>query len=456
MEQPIVIIGGDAAGMTAASKLKRAAPATEVIVFDRGQDISYSACGLPYWLAGVVKSEQDLIVLTPETARTGRGIDVRIGHEVLAINRTAKTVIVRGPANAEPFEQPYAKLMLATGATATRPPIPGVNLPAVFTLRALHEARHIFAYMAQHKPQRAVIIGGGYIGMEMAETLRARQLAVTLLQKPPQIMTSFDHEMVADVMTHLAAQQVNVLTNTQVTGIEATGNHLQVVTTAAAAYNADMVLIAAGVRPNSELAVAAGLRIGATQAIWVNEQMQTSDPNIYAAGDCVEHYHRVLEKNVWIPLATSATKGGRVVGENLSGMAATFPGILGTTVVKVFAYTMAVTGLTEKQAKASGKFGALGEDVGSAVVSHDDKVGYWPDAQPIKVKLVFEKSSGRVLGGQLVGKAGVNKRIDIVATAITARMTLGDLAMLDLSYAPPYSPTWDPIQVCANVALRDR
>ncbi|MCX6048115.1 MAG: FAD-dependent oxidoreductase [Chloroflexi bacterium] len=454
MNQPIVIIGGDAAGMTAASKLKRATPATEVIVFDRGQDISYSACGLPYWLAGVVESDRRLIVLTPEMARESRGIDVRIQHEVLAINRSAKTVSVRSLVTGKLFEQPYAKLVIATGARATRPPIPGTDLPGVFTLRTLQEARQIFDYMADQLPQRAIIIGGGYIGMEMAETLRDRHLAVTLLQKSPQIMTSFDHEMVEAVMTHLAEQQVQVRTNTQVTAIETSGDQLQVITAETPALATDMVIMAAGVRPNSELAVAAGLRIGATQAIWVNEQMQTSDPDIYAAGDCVEHYHRVLEKNVWIPLATSAIKGGRVVGENLSGTFATFPGILGTTVVKVFDYTLAVTGLTEKQAKASGNFGALGEDVGSTVISHDDKVGYWPGAQPIKVKLIFEKSSGRVLGGQLVGKAGVNKRIDIVATAITARMTLSDLSMLDLSYAPPYSPTWDPIQVCANVALR--
>ena len=182
--------------------------------------------------------------------------------------------------------------------------------------------------------------------------------------------------------------------------------------------------------------------------------MQTSDPAIYAAGDCVEHYHRVLEKNSWIPLATSASKGGRIAGENISGEPTVFPGILGTAVVKVFDYTMAVTGLTETQAKASGQFGVDGSDVGSAVITSADKVGYWPDVAPIKVKLVFECSTGRILGGQLVGKAGVNKRIDIIAAAITARMSLTDVAMLDLSYAPPYSPTWDPIQVCANVAAR--
>ncbi len=207
-------------------------------------------------------------------------------------------------------------------------------------------------------------------------------------------------------------------------------------------------------RNQGKLAAAAGLKIGETHAIWVNAQMQTSDPDIYAAGDCVEHYHLVLEKNAWIPLATSATKGGRIAGDVISGEQSSFPGILGTAVVKVFDYTMAVTGLTEAAAKTSGKFGTAGDDIGSAVITSNDKAGYWPDVEKIKVKLVFQKSTGRILGGQLVGKAGVNKRIDIIATAITARMTVTDVGMLDLSYAPPYSPTWDPIQVCANVAAR--
>jgi len=214
------------------------------------------------------------------------------------------------------------------------------------------------------------------------------------------------------------------------------------------------VLVSTGVRPNSELAAQAGLKLGKTKAIWVDAQMRTSDPQIYAAGDCVEHYHLILGENAWIPLATSANKGGRIAGDNMSGNHTTFPGIVGTAVVKVFDYTMSVTGVTERQAKASGKWGANGEDVGSTVVSAWEKAGYWPDAEKIKVKLVYAKSDGRILGGQIVGKAGVNKRIDIIATALSARMTVETLGMLDLSYAPPYSSTYDPVQVCANVAAR--
>ncbi len=459
MNSPIVIIGGDAAGMSAASKIKRAQPTTEVIVFERGPHISYSACGMPYWIGGVIESDERLIVLTPKAARERRGIDVRIEHTVTKIDPVAKTVTVQRQTTGESFTQAYAKLVIATGASAVRPPIPGINLPGVFTLRSLRDGEHIFNYMAQHNPQRAIVIGGGYIGMEMVEALRARAVDVTVVEMLPQIMANFDTDMVAEVAAHLAEHGVKVHTQTRVTAIEsAAEGGLNVVTTEAGVLPAALVLVATGVRPNSELAAAAGLKIGETRAIWVNAQMQTSDPDIYAAGDCVEHYHLVLEKNAWIPLATSATKGGRIVGDVLSGEQSSFPGILGTAVVKVFDYTMAVTGLTEVAAKASEKFdaadGETGADVGSAVITANDKVGYWPTVEKIKVKLVFQKSTGRVLGGQLVGKAGVNKRIDIIATAITARMTLTDVAMLDLSYSPPYSPTWDPIQVCANVAAR--
>ena len=455
MNSPIVIIGGDAAGMSAASKIKRAQPTTEVIVFERSPHISYSACGMPYWIGGVIESDQRLIVLTPENARTRRGIDVRIEHTVTGIDPAAKTVTVQRQATGESFTQGYAKLVIATGASAVRPPIPGINLPGVFTLRSLSDGQRIFNYMAEHNPKRAVVIGGGYIGMEMVEALRERAVDVTVVEMLPQIMPNFDTDMVEEIAAHLADHSVKVHTKTRVTAIESTAeDSLSVVTAEAGILPADLVLVSTGVRPNSELAAAAGLKIGETHAIWVNAQMQTSDPDIYAAGDCVEHYHLVLEKNAWIPLATSATKGGRIAGDVISGEQSHFPGILGTAVVKVFDYTMAVTGLTEAVAKASGKFGAAGDDVGSAVITSNDKAGYWPDVEKIKVKLVFQKSTGRVLGGQLVGKAGVNKRIDIIATAISARMTVTDVGMLDLSYAPPYSPTWDPIQVCANVAAR--
>ncbi|MCC9078255.1 FAD-dependent oxidoreductase [Litorilinea aerophila] len=451
----MVIIGGDAAGMSAASKIRRECPDTHVIVFEKGEHISYSACGMPYWIGGVVDSDRRLLVLTVDAARKRRGIDVRTHHEVVAIDPVRREVTVRQLGDGTSFQQPYDLLLIATGASPARPPIPGLDLPGVFTLRSLSHAQQIYHFLESRQPRRAVIIGGGYIGLEMAEAFRDRELEVTVVEMLPQILPNFDPEMVEEVAAHVQQQGVTIHTGTRVTAIQQDNPGLAVVTEEAGTLPADLVLVATGVRPNGELARQAGLRMGQTGAIWVDDHMRTSDEHIYAAGDCVEHYHLVLEENAWIPLATSANKGGRVAGENMAGGDARFPGILGTAVVKVFDYTVAVTGVTEQAARASGKFGEQGEWVGSAVITNDDKAGYWPGAEPLKVKLVFDRRDGRVLGGQLAGKAGVNKRIDIVATAITARMTVADVGMLDLSYAPPYSHPYDPVQICANVALRD-
>jgi len=468
MSNPYVIIGGDAAGMSAASKLKRELPDAEVIVFERSHHISFSACGIPYWIAGTVESDRRLMILTPERARERRGIDVRTGHEVVAIDPEAKTVIVKRLANGERLIQPYETLVIATGASAVRPPIPGLDLPGVFTLRSLEDGQQIFAYMASHTPKQAVIIGGGYIGVEMAEALHDRQVAVTIVEMLPQLLPNFDSDMVEPVAEHIREKGVATLTSRRVEAITATtegadaGHSLSVLLDldSGEALAADLVIVSTGVRPNSDLASTAGLKRGKSGAFWVDAQMRTTDPHIYAAGDCVEHYHIVLGENAWIPLATSANKGGRIAGDNIAAAVkgtppSTFPGIAGTAVVKVFDYTMSVTGITEQQARRLGKW-QTGEDdgVGTATVSAWEKAGYWPGAEKIQVKLVYAKATGRILGGQIAGKAGVNKRIDIIATAISAGMTVETLGMLDLSYAPPYSPTYDPVQVCANVAAR--
>lgn len=455
MTAPYVIIGGDAAGMSAAAKIKRELPESHVIVYERSPHISYSACGMPYWIAGVVESDRQLIVMTPEIARKRRGIDVRLHHEVTAIDPTTKRVHGTDLATGVTFTQEYAKLLIATGARAIRPPIPGLDLPGVFTLRSLTDAQAIHAYMAAHSIGQAVVIGGGYIGLEMVEALHDRQATVHLVEWQPQIMPNFDPEMVEPVVAHLLEKGVTLYTGVEVTAIAAGASGLLVNLQGRDPLPADLVIVAVGVRPNSELAVAAGLAISAGGAIHVDTAMCTSAPDILAAGDCVAHHHLVLEEPAYIPLATSANKGGRVAGEVMLGQESRLPGILGTAVVKVFDYTLAVTGVSEATARKSGRWGVNGEWVGSAVIENKDRVGYWPGAETLKVKLVFDKRNGRVLGGQLAGKAGVNKRIDIIATAITARMTLDDIGLLDLSYAPPYSPTYDPIQICANVGSRD-
>jgi NADPH-dependent 2,4-dienoyl-CoA reductase/sulfur reductase-like enzyme len=454
-KQPYVVIGGDAAGMSAASKIKREEPEAEVIVFERSPHISYSACGMPYWIGGVLESERQLVVLTPQIARKKRGIDVRIHHEVIAIDSSARLVHVTNHESGETFEQPYAKLLIATGARPLYPPIPGLDTPGVFTLRAFADSHRIHEFMEQSQPRRATIIGGGYIGLEMAEAFRDRGLEVTIVEMQPQIMPMFDEDMVGAVTEHLLEKGVKLHLNTEVKAIRKSEEGILVETTSKDALVADIVLLSVGVRPNSELASAAGLKLGPANAIHIDRRLRTSAPDIFAAGDCAAHYHLVLEQDVWIPLATSANKGGRVAAENMLGGNTTLPGILGTAVVKVFDYTMSNTGLSQREAKGSGLFGKGGEYVGSATIEAKDRANYWPGAADISVKLIFDRRDGRVLGGQLVGKDGVNKRIDIVATAITASMTLEDVTMLDLSYAPPYSTTHDPLQICASVAQRD-
>ena len=446
-----IIIGGDGAGMSAASKAKRNQPDAEVIVFERGPYISYSACGMPYWIGGQIGPMDKLVVLTPERARERRGIDVRIGHEVTQIDAAQQVVHVRNLETDAIFTQPYDKLVIATGARAAKPPIPGVDLPGVFALRSLSDGERIYDYLSQNPARRAVVIGGGYIGLEMAEGFRDRDMQVAVVEMLPQLLPNFDPDMVEPVAAHLVEKEVEIWTQTRVTQIrQSTDGALEVIVQSGKGETtlpADIVLVATGVRPNSELAQAAGLKLGATGAIWVDAQMRTSDPHIYAAGDCVEHFHRVLGENVWIPLAPVANRGGRVAGDNISGGQSSLPGIIGTAVVKVFDYTLAVTGLTENEARAHNGLG----EIGSAVITSHEKAAYWPGAAKINVKLIIQKSNGRVIGGQIVGKKGVAKRIDVIATAITAGMTADDMAMLDLAYAPPYSPTYDPIQVCANV-----
>jgi NADPH-dependent 2,4-dienoyl-CoA reductase/sulfur reductase-like enzyme len=452
---PYVIIGGDGAGMSAASKIMREQADAHVIVFERSQHISYSACGMPYWIGGVVASDRKLIVLTPEVARKKRGIDVRIHHEVIAIDPAQHSVHVINQKTGETFIQPYAKLCIATGARAIAPPIPGMDHPGVFTLRALTDAQRIYAYMQEHDMKTAVVIGGGYIGIEMVEAMRDRELEVHLVEMQPQIMPNYDLDMVKPITAQLRESKVQLHLGIEVKEIKTHAGRLAIHTDKAGVIHADIVIVSVGVRPNAELAAAAGLRLGESTAIHVDRHLRTSAPDIFAAGDCVEHHHLVLERDVWIPLATSANKGGRIAGENMLGGNATLPGILGTAIVKVFDYSMAITGMTEVDARKSGLFGKDGEFVGSTVIETNDRSSYWPGVAMLMIKLVFDKRGGRVVGSQMVGKDGVNKRIDIVATAITAKMTLIDITTLDLSYAPPYSTTHDPIQICASVAQRE-
>ncbi len=446
MPNKFVIIGGDAAGMSAASKIRRMQPSAEMVVFEKGDHISFAACGIPYWISGVIDDGRKLQVLTPEIARNKRGIDVRTQHEVTHIDPGKNKVSVTDLATGNIFEESYDALLIATGARAARPPIPGIDNAGVFTLRSLADGHLINNYLADNQIKHATIIGGGYIGLEMAETYRQLNIAVTVVEMLDQIAPTFDKDILEKVTEHVVENGVDLRLDTRVNAIEKTDK--LVVKTSAGDIPTDMVIVSTGVRPNSELAQAAGITLGKSGAITIDANMQTSVPNIYSAGDCAEHKHLVLDEDIWIPLAPSANKGGRVAGENMAGQATRFPGILGTAAVKVFDYTIAQTGLTEKQAEQSGKYA----EITTATITGGSRAHYYPGSMPVTIKLVVEQSTKRLLGAQIIGKADVAKRVDVLATAITAKMTVEDIGMLDLTYAPPVSPVYDPIHVAANVA----
>ena len=447
MGKKLVIIGGDAAGMSAASKIRRIQPEAELIVFEKGRHISYAACGIPYWISGVVEDGGKLEVLTAESARNKRNIDVRLGHEVTRIDIANRVVSVHNHETGDQFDQPFDGLLIATGASATIPPIPGIDKTGVFSLRSLTDGQSIIDYIKDNQVAHATIIGGGYIGLEMAESFRQRNIAVTIVERADQLAATFDKDILESVTEHVLEQGVDLRLNTTVISIESAEKGLQINTTGES-IKSDIVLVSSGVGPNSKLASDAGIALGAGRAIRIDEHMETSIPGVYAAGDCAAHKHLVLKEDVWIPLAPTANRGGRIAGENMAGIASCFKGILGTASVKVFDFTIAQTGLTGYQADQSGLFG----EIETSMITAGSRAHYYPGSTPVTIKLVVEKSSKRLLGAQMVGRADIAKRLDVLATAITAKMTVEDIGMLDLSYAPPIAPVYDPIHVAANVA----
>lgn len=448
MSGKFVIIGGDAAGMSAASKIRRLDKDATLLVFEKGPHISFAACGMPYWISGVIEDGSKLQVLTPEIAQTKRNIDVRIGHEVLNIDAERKQVLVKVLGTGETFEEPYDSLLIATGASAVVPTWPGINSPGVFALRSLSDGHRIKDYLAKHQVAHATIIGGGHIGLEMAEAFRHLGIQVTMLVRGDQIASSYDKGMLEEVITNILDHGVDLRLNSQVTAMEYhPGQKLEVVTSQGS-IDTDLVLVSTGVRPNTKLAERAGILLGQSGGIKTDRFMKTSTDNIYAAGDCASHHHLVLEEDLWVSRAPAANKGGKIAGENMAGGAALFPGVLGTSVAKVFDYTLGETGITEQVATASDKFG----EISVTEVTSGNRAHYYPGSTPITIKLITEKSSGRLLGAQMVGRADVAKRLDVLATAITAKMTVADIGVLDLAYAPPFAPVYDPIHVAANVA----
>ena len=445
VSQRLVVVGGVAAGMSAASKARRVNPELEIVAFERSGYVSYGACGLPYLISGVVPDPHDLIARTPEQFAR-QGIEARVHHEVVAMDAAAKTVTVRDLERGEEFTLGYGVLVLAAGGTPARPPIPGMELGGIFTLRTVEDGLAIREFLARERPRRAVIVGGGYIGLEMAEAFHRLGLETAVLEMLPQVLPNFDADMAGLVVEELERQGVAIFTEHPVEGFEGDGRVRQVAA-AGQTFPADIALLAVGVRPNITLAREAGIALGPTGAVAVDDHLRTNLPDVYAAGDVAEVKHLVTGKPAYIPLGTTANKQGRVAGENAAGGDATFRGVVGTAVVKIFDLEAARTGLTEREAREQGY------DVRAIKIQHGTRAHYYPGGSPLHVKLIVE-GNGRLLGAQMIGREGAAKRIDVIAAALQAGWTVEELSRLDLSYAPPFSPVWDPILVAANVALR--
>ncbi len=443
----VVIIGGDAAGMSAASKIRREQPERDILVLERTDHTSYSACGMPYYIGGLVDDVGSLVARSPQKFRDKYGIDVRTGHEVVEIDPVAQRLGIRMGGGRKVFE-PYDQLLIATGARPFCPDVPGADAEGIFGLSTLASGIRVQEFMAREKPQRALVVGGGYIGLEMAEALVRRNLEVSLVQRSAEVMSTLDLDMGALVSKALRDVGVRLFLSEELKGFEVEDGRVKGGITDQRKLPADIVILGMGVRPNSELAEAAGLELGAKNAIKVDERMRTSHANIWAAGDCVATVHRLTGRPVYIALGTVANKQGLVAGTNLCGGKARFPGVMGTAVSKICKVEVARTGLQEKELKE------LNYDYAAATIKTRTRAGYFPGSGPITVKLIGEKGSGRLLGAQIVGMEGAAKRIDIIATALTAGMTAEGLIDLDLSYAPPFSPVWDPVQTAARQLIK--
>lgn len=451
MKRPrVLVIGADAAGMSAASEARRVNPDLEIIAFDKGRFASYSQCGMPYWLGGVVPRRESLTARS--VARFAQqDIQVRLRHEVLEIDTQRQLLRVRDLDGERTVVEQYDRLLIATGASPVDLPLPGLNLSGVFHLDVMEDAIRIDAFLRDEKPKRAVIVGGGYVGLELAENLTRRGLRVALVQRGEQVFHSVDRELAEALHGELERHGVDLkLRDSVVRACAGLDGRVREVQTNDGNIDADLVILATGVQPNVDVALRAGIPFGVTGALAVNSSMQTSVAGVYAAGDCAEHYHRVLGKCVWMPLGTTANKQGRVAGRNAAGGRAAFAGIVATAVAQVFDLNVARTGLNEREAQEAG----LAYE--TVLLDGTDQAGYMPDAESLTVKLVVERGTERLLGGQAIGKRGADKRIDVLATALYAGLTVSQLEELDLAYAPPFNSVWDPLQAAATRMQRRR
>lgn len=443
MADRLLVIGGDAAGMTAATAARRARPDLEIVVVEQGRYTSYSACGIPYLFGGHIEDVDDLVVRTPQEFRDAHRIDVRTRHRVTAIDLDARRVEVRALDQQRTFHLAFDQLHIATGAKPVRPPLPGIDAPWVHGVQNLADATRLLDAL-EPPVQRVVVVGGGYIGLEMAEAFIDRGDRVTLVDSAPVPLGAVDPDMGGRLAKVLERYGVDVRC-----GVEVTGFADQVVQTSDGEIPADIAVLGLGVGPAADLAVDAGLDTGVAGAIAVDHRQRTSAAGVYAAGDCADTFHLVSRGRTYVALGTVANKTGRVAGVNIGGGYASFPGVLGTAITRICAVEVARTGLNEAEAAEAGI-----EHV-TATIEATSRAGYLPSAEPVTARVLAERGSGRIIGAQILGADRVGKRIDTMATAITAGMSADQIVELDLGYAPAVTPLWDPFQVAARAADRE-
>jgi NADPH-dependent 2,4-dienoyl-CoA reductase/sulfur reductase-like enzyme len=441
MGERLLVIGADAAGMAGAAQVRRRAASLEIVALEKGTRTSYSACGIPYLVAGAVHDIEDLVARTPDQFRAAR-IDVRTEHEVVAIDLQSRKAEVHNLAHQRTFHLGFDMLLVATGARPARPDLPGADLPHVHGVQTLDDAASLMSAAKTRRPRRVAVIGSGYVGLELAEAFLERGASVTVVEAGPEVMGSLDPEMGALVARALRARGVTVHV-----GLRALSISEKAVHTDGTDIGADLVVLGLGVQRNSQLGAASGLETGARDALVVDRQQRTSFEGVWAAGDCCQSIHLVSGRPVYQALGTVANKQGRVAGINIGGGYATFPGVLGTAVTRVCQTEIGRSGLTESEANDAGY------RVSTSLIEATTTAGYMPGSSSIAVKLVAERSSGRLLGVQIVGGPGSAKRVDVVAAALAGKLTVDDLIGLDLGYAPPFSPLWDPVQVAARDLL---
>lgn len=443
----LVVIGGSAAGMSAASQAKRRDPNVEVLVFEAGRDVSYLSCGLPYFLGGVVTDLEELYAIGKDALTRQRGLQVRTGMPAVQVDtRNGRVRVIDRETGAESVEA-YDALCVATGASVTVPEVGGRPIAGVFTLRNPDDALRIRDYIQTQKPRTAAILGAGYLGLEMAENLANVGMSVTVIERQSSVMSHIGPEIGQSVIRVLHDNGVEILLDAEIDQIDG-DDKVRCVRTASQDVDADLVVLATGITPNSQIAVDAGIRVGAAGAIAVDEYQETSAPGVFAAGDCAESLHLVTGRKTYVPLGPTANKQGRVAGANAVGGREIFHGIVGTRIVRIFGLEVARTGLTQTEALEAG-YAAEAKTVKSS-----SRANYYPGGGEVFVKIVYDRDDGRMLGAQICGPEGVKGRIDVCAAALTRRMTVAEFADLDLAYAPPFSPVWDPILVASNVAKR--